>query len=390
MKAKCPHCGLVNFPDAVKCRRCKKDLPLLCPECFSVRALEAQFCSSCGCIFDKEQVDASAYKSKSSSQRSYRSKKEFQPHRYGIMKCTGCQETISTESLFCPHCGQVMTTMEYASRKVRVAMEEAEVYELKDMPLQLEEVDQFGQTGSNLEPVLLEDVVGSEASIDIKSIPLARQPEPEPLPLIQSESTEIPDGMVFVPEGPFLSGNEKRQKAIDEFFIDVLPVTNAQYLKFVRQTGADVPDDWFEGRPMIGKKDHPIVNVSYNQAAAYAKWVGKRLPTTDEWEKAARGDKGLIYPWGDEFLPEAVNSRESQLNTTISVGFHKDNISMYGVKDMVGNVSEWVAKENDHVHFRGGSFLDDMNGVRTTSKFVTASANFKSFFIGFRCAKDVW
>jgi formylglycine-generating enzyme required for sulfatase activity len=385
-------------------------MPETCPSCGHALSPGAGFCALCGTIVQTGKVDPNAYKTQSLSNRAVKPKSELLPHRYATRACPECQALVSTEAAFCTHCGHLFAAAKDAQKKIRLAVEEAEAVAHRDAPLVLEEVVQAVPAG----PVELDDVVipgvprptipaeplacpvprrtehaghgdaSAEAHAPIRDVTKADSP------WIYADTLTVPPGMVLVPGGPFLAGNEKQQHSISEFFIDRFPVTNDDYRAFVAETGATPPDDWLDGRPLAGKERHPVVNVSYAEAEAFAAWAGKRLPTADEWEKAARGSDGRAYPWGDEFDASAVNCREAMLNTTTPVDRYAGSASPYGVCDMVGNVAEWVASDDGNVRFRGGSFLDDERNVRVTSKFVTASPNFKSFFIGFRCAQDAW
>ena len=405
MKVVCPHCQLPNFADAKECRRCAKPLPEVCHSCGHALAPGAGFCAQCGTIVGKEHVDPAGYRSRSLSDRAIKPKQEFLPHKYELRKCPECGGAVSTEAAFCTHCGHLFAERVEAQRKVRVALEEAEAVDHRSFPVVLDEIVEATPPG----PLELDDIV-------VPGIPPAHAPTPEaprpaapprpasgpaphaPVrdvskpdsPWIMPDTIEVPDDMVLVPGGPFLAGGEKQQKSVSDFLIDRFPVTNDEYRAYVAATGAPVPDDWLDGRPLAGKERHPVVNVSYAEAQAYAAWAGKRLPTSDEWEKAARGTDGRAFPWGDAFDPAAANCREAALNTTTPVDRYEAFASPLGACDMVGNVCEWVASDDGNLRFRGGSFLDDERNVHATSKFITASPHFKSFFIGFRCAKDAW
>ncbi len=233
-------------------------------------------------------------------------------------------------------------------------------------------------------------------------------------------------GMVLVPAGKFVMGlSEKdtkwikrkiggevrffrnqlpRQKiTIPAFYIDKYEVTNEQYKKFITATGHNPPENWQNGTFPAGKAKHPVVFVSWKDASAYAKWAGKRLPTEQEWEKAARGPKGFLYPWGDNFRRNKLNSGTGGANQTTVVGRYEKGKSHYGAYDMAGNVKEWTADtykdypgnpfEDDFFGLvepkvaRGGSYLDLNYDCMSTTRFKY-SPTASDEDLGFRCAKD--
>jgi len=151
--------------------------------------------------------------------------------------------------------------------------------------------------------------------------------------------------MVRVPAGKFLYGDDKREVELPEFWIDKAPVTNAEYARFVAETGHEPPRHWNGKTPPKKIADHPVVYVTWNDATAYAKWAGGRLPTEEEWEKAARGTDGREYPWG-EWTEDHCNSEEAGLGDTTPVGqYSPQGDSPYGCVDMAGNVWEWTTSE---------------------------------------------
>jgi formylglycine-generating enzyme required for sulfatase activity len=136
---------------------------------------------------------------------------------------------------------------------------------------------------------------------------------------------------------------------ITDFYIARYPVTNAQYRKYVEDTGHRPPLFWKDGAMPAGLEEHPVVGVSLQDAVAFCAWArGKtglpvRLPTEAEWEKAARGTDGRLYPWGDQWEKGRCNSREAKLGATSPVGqFSPAGDSPYGVAEMGGNVQEWL------------------------------------------------
>jgi formylglycine-generating enzyme required for sulfatase activity len=163
--------------------------------------------------------------------------------------------------------------------------------------------------------------------------------------------------LVTIPAGPFLMGSDpKRDKGAFEneqpqhtvtlpaYEIGRFPVTVMEYVLFMRPSHAE-PKDW---KIQFGKVMHPVVNVTWRDAVAYAAWLSERtgefwrLPSEAEWEKAARGTDGRIFPWGDSFDKVRCNTSESGIKATTPVGRYSSGASPYGVQDMAGNVWEWT------------------------------------------------
>ncbi len=196
--------------------------------------------------------------------------------------------------------------------------------------------------------------------------------------------------MILIPAGEFLMGPNKQKVYLPAYYIDRTPVTNAEYKAFVDATGYSFPPHWRQGKPVPGTEDHPVVQVTWFDAAAYAQWAGKRLPTAAEWEKAARGTDGRIYPWGDEFDPKRLNCGEGGPFKTTPVGqYSPQGDSPYGVVDMAGNVYEWTddGSQVTTMGIRGGCWLDGREQAQTF--YVRRhTPRRKNDFIGFRCVMD--
>ncbi|MGB9906384.1 MAG: formylglycine-generating enzyme family protein, partial [Candidatus Saccharicenans sp.] len=190
-----------------------------------------------------------------------------------------------------------------------------------------------------------------------------------------------PEGMVEIPAGEYIYttiGNPDDanpvipypEKADGEkiimprFFMDKYPVTNAQFALFLKKSGYRPKDPtnflkhWVNGRPPAGQENHPVVWVNLEDAEAYARWAGKRLPTEVEWQYAAQGSDGRQYPWGNELDPARCNHKTGQ---TTAVDAHPAGASPFGVEDLVGNVWQLTADVYDngvysYVMIKGGSY----------------------------------
>jgi iron(II)-dependent oxidoreductase len=183
-----------------------------------------------------------------------------------------------------------------------------------------------------------------------------------------------PDGaiMVLIPAGPFLMGlpendllaedHEKppRQVELDAYWIDVYPVTNGRYARFLEAGGYDRQELWAPAgwewkcrqgvtRPALWGEagwdapEQPAAGVSWYEADAYARWAGRRLPTDAEWEKAARGSDGRRYPWGNDWPGPSLANFGMVIGRTTPVGLFPAGASPYGCHDMAGNVNNWTS-----------------------------------------------
>lgn len=149
--------------------------------------------------------------------------------------------------------------------------------------------------------------------------------------------------MAKIAEGVFLSGADDDPAWVDDFYIDAFPTTNADYARFCAAAGHPPPRQWGGGRCPRELYNHPVVEVSWQDASRYAEWAGKALPSSHQWEKAARGTTGTTYPWGDQRTAAKCNVRETGIGKTTPVSRFHSGVSPYGVYDMVGNVWEWCS-----------------------------------------------
>jgi formylglycine-generating enzyme len=197
--------------------------------------------------------------------------------------------------------------------------------------------------------------------------------------------------MIYIPEGPFLKGIEKDSIKVDVFYIDKYPITNSQYEKFMDETGYNEPAFWRDKR--FNNTNQPVVGVSWDDAIAYANWAGKRLPEEKEWEKAARGTDGRVYPWGNAKPDKsfAVFDLDISKGAPTDVGTHPTGVSPYGCYDMSGNVWEWCQEwftEGKYRVVRGGSWINHMNILSCAYRSCSVPSG-KDNNVGFRCVKDI-
>ncbi len=236
-------------------------------------------------------------------------------------------------------------------------------------------------------------------------------------PAVTPTPTEPPkpiEDMIEIPAGPFTFGDDKGEpnegpaQTIDlpAYQIDHFEVTNDDFTMFVNATGYQTEAEKKGAKKTwrsdaAGKGNHPVVRITWNDAQAFCEWLDKRLPTEQEWEKAARGDKGNLFPWGNTFDANKANLKASGIRGTVAVGSFPAGASPYGVEDMAGNVWEWTADPyqaypnstyqdkfySDQLRVtRGGGWFDDEPQARSTNRSAAApdSANDD---LGFRCVK---
>jgi serine/threonine protein kinase len=203
---------------------------------------------------------------------------------------------------------------------------------------------------------------------------VARVAKPNAKPTVRDDSE-----MILIPAGPFKFGPQGKAAELPAFSIDKYPVTNAQFAR-LKSSHVYPPE----------QANHPATKVTWREANAYAKKLGKALPTEAQWEKAARGTDGRTFPWGEQFEIDRCNCFESEIEGTTPVNTFPGGKSPYGVMDLAGNVWEWTstyldARKTARV-LKGGAY----NGE---SKFAACHARFaypeKGLLptAGFRCAK---
>jgi len=234
-------------------------------------------------------------------------------------------------------------------------------------------------------------------------------------------ATDMPPGMMLVPAAtiaytltvndefvPYPSSGREITAEIDSFLIDKYPVTNEEYLNFIRETRY-IPDDttnylrhWERGMPVSGQERYPVVYVSLEDAMAYAQWAGKRLPQEAEWQLAAQGTDGRQWPWGNEFHATKCNNAFGR--PTPVDAFPKGE-SPYGVADLVGNIWQMTGDVYcDGAYYfniiRGGSYFKPESSwwyvqggpqplSMTQIQLLVSPGYDRSATVGFRCVKDL-
>lgn len=225
--------------------------------------------------------------------------------------------------------------------------------------------------------------------------------------------------MVQIPEGPFTMGSSdadpdeapEHQVFLKGYFIDRKEVTQEEYLRFAKMTKRPAPriEVFEDDQAKLLKPELAAMSVSWDDAVAYCKWAGKRLPTEAEWEKAGRGEGKRRYPWGDKFVPGSANvdGAEDGYKYLAPPGSFESGRSPYGLHDMTGNVAEWVADTYDENYYRkgvyrdpkgpedgqlkvvrGGSWRETEQNARLSKRFAAKHWR-NDITIGIRCASDL-
>ncbi|MGW4412045.1 SUMF1/EgtB/PvdO family nonheme iron enzyme [Nonomuraea sp. NPDC004702] len=193
--------------------------------------------------------------------------------------------------------------------------------------------------------------------------------------------------MTLVDEGVFLFGPDDEPVFLPAFYIDVYPTSNGDYARFVAATGHRRPQHWSrDGGPPRDLVDHPVVFVTWRDAVAYAEWAAKKLPSDQQWEKAARGVRGDIFPWGSRLTSAKCNVRESGIGQTTPVDRYHSGASPYGVYDLCGNTWEWLATQSapGRYQLKGSAFTSSFSRA-TPSASNDASAEMLDDDTSFRC-----
>ena len=251
-----------------------------------------------------------------------------------------------------------------------------------------------------------------------------RSATPVPQAAASSSTDQVEE--ILIPAGDFQMGcnrsnsaescfdNERPQHTVylDAYFIDKYEVTNARYKTCVDADACEPPQAAnsftravYFGNPEFA--DYPVIQVTWFQASAFCAWEGKRLPTEAEWEKAARGTDGRIYPWGDQAPTQELANFDGNVGDTTPVGSYPAGASPYGVMDMAGNVWEWVNDWYENSYYsqspsdnpqgpasgesrvlRGGSWNDIDDDVHSASRSFNLPANW-NLYGGFRCVRSL-
>jgi len=226
------------------------------------------------------------------------------------------------------------------------------------------------------------------------------------------------DGMVLIPQGEFLMGkgtdtgadfSPMHSVSVDSFYMDIYPVTNAEYLLFCQDTGHRLPEFWGTDVFKSGENfpHHPVIGVSWFDARKYAKWAGKRLPTEAEWEYAARGGlEQQEFPNGESewLLPQRRNKAgEPWQNQIVPVGAYAANA--FGLFDMGGNVWEWCADKYQHDYYAHSPHDNPLGPSKETHRVIRGGSwhsgsmckkvyyrkglpgSWADFAVGFRCVR---
>jgi formylglycine-generating enzyme required for sulfatase activity len=358
---------------------------------------------------------------------------------FAMKICPDCRKTFNDDVNFCPFDGKKLEKVpitdlvsfrfdvepEIASILVNGTLQKSRDIDLKlGKSYELEiTADGFHSHKMNMTPVANGNMI---IRVKLDRLTQAAANQKKAVNLARDRDNE----MVEIKKGTYMLGSERgnhderprRNIDTNGFWMDKYEVTCAQYqqfLKDVRKHGHKwchpyAPEhkdhtpyhtyawalrfSWVGGQPPKGMLDTPVVLVDWFDAYAYANWAGKRLPTENEWEIAARGSDQREYPWGNTFFVDRCNVGDQP----VDVGLYPDGVSPWGVHDLAGNVAEWTATAYDkdprnaykfHGKYglpivRGGSWDDNARGCRSSARDVKRSPLYRSTTVGFRCVSD--
>ena len=231
--------------------------------------------------------------------------------------------------------------------------------------------------------------------------------DPQSREQVEQVGRALDEAMVHLPGGTLVMGREDgapderpaHEVQVADLSMDRFEVTNVQYQRFVNETGHRAPRSWAGGYYPLGRALYPVVGVSWEDARAYAGWAGKRLPTEAEWEWAARGAEGRLYPWGNELDPAQANFKSSAQTPkgTAPVGSFPKDATPEGIMDLGGNVREWTADrygpyrvphapptEGSQIAVRGKSWQTYNDAASSRDRMAMDAA---AEDLGFRCVQ---
>jgi iron(II)-dependent oxidoreductase len=345
------------------------------------------------------------------------------------MVCDSCGAELLAPFRFCRKCGKAQSQIETVDVDQKLVDEEP----TDDDPIDRESFPEaIDEPAAEFEPSYISPwdysaapappkrrtpwLIGGAAALLSVAILIAvavtnsnRSPQPAPP---ETRIPEPPPGMVYIAGGNFVmgsnTGDEYERPAhkvgMAPFFMDVAEVTCEEYLKFLTATARREPRHWTTQTCRRGAEKQPVTGVDWNDAKAYADWANKRLPTEEEWEFAARGVLGAIYPWGNEWRSNAANAGDSSAQRLMDVGSYPNGKTPAGVMDLIGNAVEWTSSDvvaypggslsssipPDVKVVRGGSWRDRKEEATGAYRGFLHTTNAKDYSVtGFRCVKDI-
>lgn len=285
----------------------------------------------------------------------------------------------------------------------------------------------FGAFALMISLLVYESYKSKQMKALASSIKTEARPAPSSVPSLDYSmyKTKIGDEgreMVQIPEGPFIMGSKdgdpdevpERQVFLKAFYLDRKEVSQEEYARFAKMTKRPLPkiEVFEDDQSKLLQPEFAAMSMTWDEAAAYCKWAGKRLPTEAEWEKAGRGEGKRKYAWGDTFMMNGrananVDGSEDGYRYLAPPGSFETGRGPYGIYDMTGNVAEWVADAYDEHYYqkapyrdpkgpetgdlkvvRGGSWRETEHNARLSKRFA-AKLWRTDITIGFRCAGDM-